>query len=271
MKKLVIAASGHPRTNNDLVHLQEAIMEVASALGSMCVDTAGSPVLLAGGEFVPAGGSLFTVNPAWWFIAGEVYYMPGVGAALDPPEILRISSTFAANNPYLGKNIHNIRQVDALTGATPAVGDVDFLTAISNRAVDNMALKSVTKGWKPVNAAGSAFYPQFAAGIVNVSGHNVLYRKIGSGKYEFKGKANVGAYTGSSLGGYSFINFGAGLVTTNYPQHGCVSAYLNGGNNHKPCAYVVSNSGVLIAHDSAYSLVTNDVLCASAISFYEVY
>lgn len=268
MKKLNIVVNGHPRTNHDLLHLQDAIIEVATAYGKLCANDAGDPVLISGAIFTNVGGGAFTISDAWWFINGEVFYMPAVAASFSPPDWLRISSTFAVNNPYLGHNIHNIRQVLPVTGAFVA-GDIDFLTAIQNVATDNILARATAKGWVNINAAGSAFFPQYKAGIINVAANTGQYRKTGAGLYEFRGIADVGGCVAVSLGGYQAIDFGAGAMTTTTKQYGCCNAKLNTLN--KPCSYEVNTGGIYISHDAGYSLIAGDELRLSGIRFYHSY
>lgn len=272
MNKLNIVANGHPRTNNDLTHMQDAIIEVAKAYGRAFANNAYDPVLIAGAQTVSAGGGSFYYTEAFWFIAGEVYYMPQTAPSIDPPEILRVSSTYAAGNPYLGNNIHNIRIVQALSGMTPAVGDVDFLTAIKNIAADNILFKATSKPWQPVHPAGSSSYPQFATGIINATGSSVRYRELGSGEFEFMGSADVGGCAATSTGGFVIINFGSGSVpvTTGTAQYGCVPARYNAGNDTVPVCYSVTNSGILIGHDAGYSLTAGDMV-RCAFKFYRQY
>lgn len=265
MKKLVIAANGHPRTNNDLLHLQDAIIDVGKAVGMLCSESSSTLVLIGGLytiNVVPGVG--YDLSDAYFFYQNELFYFPGATNAQDVTH-LRISSTFAANNPYMGKNIHNTRVLIPIS-TTPIAGDIVFSFTY---AVDAIAKKSIGV-WQNMNAAGSANFPQFHAGIVNASGHTVQYRKLSNGQYEFRGRANVGGYTGSSLGDFSLINFGAGLMTTNTSQHGVTAGAFNGGANQKPCVFGVSNSGIEIKHEVGYSLLTNDLIYFTGIRFYEV-
>lgn len=264
MKKLTIAANGHPRTNHDLTHLQDAIIDVGKAVGLLCGTSTSTLVLIGGLYPFNIFSQSYDVTEAFFYYNNELFYFAG---AVDMQDVthLRISSVYAANNPYLGKNIHNIRTLIPISSGN-IVGDIPVAFT---RATDAIAKKSIGS-WVTVNPNGSASYPQFYAGVTHVAGHAVRYRKLASGKYEFIGKADVGGYSGSSLGSYSLINFGPGLVTTNNVQYGNVVGYLNGGSDRMACPYSVSNSGISIAHDAGYSLLTNDYVCVSPIQFYEV-
>lgn len=264
MKKLVIAANGHPRTNNDLLHLQDAIIDMGKALGLLCSESTSSLVLIGGFNFINVTLSAFDVTEAYFYYQGEVYYFAGATNYQDVTHF-RISSTFAVNNPYLGHNIHNIRQLLPIYAGNDLPGD---LVATFSRATEAIAKKSLGL-WSDVHPAGSANFPQFYAGITSVAGHTVKYRRLAGGGYEFKGKANVGGASGSSLGGYGLITFSTGLMTTNTDQYGNVVAFLNGGNDPLPCPYIVTNAGISIRHDAGYSLLTYDVVCMSSIRFYE--
>jgi hypothetical protein len=263
MNKLIIAANGHPRTNNDLLHLQDAIIEASKALSYLCGEN-GSTLILIGGLYPTVYSQGYNVSDAFFYYNNELFYFGGATDFQDYSHF-RISSTFAANNPYMGKNIHNIRVLIPILAGNNIAGDIPITYTDAVKAI---AKKGIGL-WSSINAAGSAFYPQFATGIIHAVGHTVQYRLNANGEFELRGKADVGGYTGSSLGGYSLINFGAGPLTTNYPQHGCVAAFLNGGNNGTPCTYEATNSGLLIRHASTYSLQANDTVWLGSVRFYK--
>jgi hypothetical protein len=161
MKKLQIATNGHPRTNNDLVHLQEAIMEIGSALGMLCTDSLGTnvPIVVGGLKFTSLGGGVFTYGDCYIYYNGEIFYFPGTSPNIDPPDYLRINSIYAANNPYLGKNIHNIRTIIPIYGL-PIAGDVPFFNF--QHGVQNIVKKAFTSTW--YNVDGMQGRPSMIAG-----------------------------------------------------------------------------------------------------------
>ena len=178
MKKLVIAANGHPRTNNDLIHLQDAIVEVANALGMMCSnDGVTELTLVAGFKFISTGSQSANRSPAFFHYNNELFYC---GAIVDIQDVthLRIQSVYAANNPYLGKNIHNIRTLIPVLAGTNIAGDIpltysNFANNIVNKAT--IALEN----WRYVGASGQiAWQNNFSSGTVPTTAYNLRYRKI---------------------------------------------------------------------------------------------
>jgi hypothetical protein len=262
MKKLQIATNGHPRTNNDLLHLQEAIMEIGSALGMLCTDSLGTnvPIVVGGLNFTSLGSGLFTLGAGYIYYQNEMFYFPGNPANLDPPDYLRISSVYAANNPYLGKNIHNIRTIVPIYGS-PIAGDVAYSTLV--KGVDAIAKKSIGQ-WQPVYASSSGIYPRLNAGCTTPGGNPLQFRKNGDGSVEFKG--SIVLPSGTTAGSILSVLFG-GPLNISTPQGGCVFATLSG--ESKPLAWLADTSGILLSFDTSYTTVGGDAVMADAIRFYE--
>lgn len=263
MKKLQIATNGHPRTNNDLIHLQDAILEIGSALGRLCSDDAGTttPVIIGGLKFTSLGGGLFTIGDGWVFYNNEVFYFAGNPPNIDPPDYLRISSTYAANNPYLGKNIHNIRTMVPIYGS-PISGDIPYGFV---HAANNIAKKSIG-AWQSVYSQGSGIYPRMANGAVGNSGNPVQYRKNGDGSVEMKGQVmlpagNSGSILALEFGGNLTINFGQ-------VQVGHATLHKNGGGIEIVPVRVYTD-GVTMQLSSSYTTVSGDWLYIAPLRFYQ--
>jgi hypothetical protein len=177
MKKLVFAANGHPRTNNDLVHLQEAIIDIGNAIGMLCSDDGVTPLILISGlkQTVAVGGT--NATESWWYYNNELMYCGPMSDIRDVTH-LRLSNVFAANNPYLGKNIHNIRTLIAVTTGNDIIGDIPF---IYTRGVDNLCNRALLRpeAWRYVGAIGQISWQNgFGSGTVGVSAQNLRFRKI---------------------------------------------------------------------------------------------
>jgi hypothetical protein len=206
MKKLVIAANGHPRTNNDLLHLQDAIVDMGRALGNLCAGNSNAPCVISGCNIItPGSGGAGTIDitDGFIFANNEIFYFAGED---DCDETLydhrfRVQSTFAANNPYLGKNIHNIRNIVLMIPPFAfQAGDLNPNTVLANRAVNNFANQMKGSWVNCMNAIISL--PQ---GDFNNS-TNVFVNKDLLGRIQFSG-----------LGTTSVGTFASGVETVYLP------------------------------------------------------
>lgn len=267
MKKLNITTNGHPRSNHDILHLQDAVLEIGNALGGLCADTSNNPVMISGFAVTQLGGGLFTYGTGWVYMNNEIFYFGGTTSNTVAPDYLRISSTYAANNPYLGKNIHNIRVLIPIYG-TPSAGDVAFGSVVNNKAVDNIAKKRFGE-WKQMNPAGSSSYPRFNVGYASIGSNPVMYRINGDGTCEFKGEVDLTGVVGASPIWFNLFLFATPFTLgATYTQHGSIYAILSGSYSLQAWNYSAQLGAFQIWLPAPYTIQTSDRLYMNSVKYY---
>jgi hypothetical protein len=276
MKKLQIAANGHPFTNQDLTHLQDALIDMGVAVGTLCSDAQGTPnpIILSGFKFTGGtGGAPFTIGSGWVFHNNEIFYFGGTTPNFNPPDFLRVSSTYAANNPYLGKYIHNIRTLVPIYGSSIA-GDIPYFGL--QDATTNILRKNFGK-WQPILSNASSNYPRFASGIASASGTTCEYRYNLDGTYEFRGTAVVngsGAITVWTL--LPILLFGNidELINVTTQQFGVMSSVYGGAFDARPfqaAPGALGITGLYISMPSGYVPANTDSFQINAVKFSGLY
>lgn len=167
MKKLDIINGGHPRSNDDLIHLQEGLTETLSALnGALATDANGNVqnCILWGLNQTFVGGNLIVTEGAV-LLGGEVCLYPeqNLGNTAYPPgynHILKRVDSFAASNPvvYASAASHSPHVITTavinVIQATPAADEMIWGT-------NALRLKDIIRTntlaidtWHTVGAAG---------------------------------------------------------------------------------------------------------------------
>ena len=272
MREQQLVAGGKRWHGSDFIDLQAETLTPLQKLfekyGNVVIT--GCDITFSGGVYSITEGYIGCLHADGYKIAKLAAV--GLGSIPTFPIYLKIDKTTETKLYDNGSTLLSVNVYSA-TATTSVPGSGLYLT-ILNQTTPALQWKDAligNSGWSSMNAYGSSSYPQFANGITNISGHPVLFRKNAIGQFEFKGRADVGGYTGSSLGGYSLFNFGSGVMTTNSYQEGCLRAMLNNGNNATPCTWRVSNSGIIIEHATSYSLLTSDYVNVSGIKFFAQY
>ncbi len=117
MKTLEIGTGGHQRSNNDIIHLQDSLVECVLQLSKSLSGTNETKVVLHGFE-VTKVGSNYTHTAGYILYNGETYVIDELASPLvdtGTPK-LAIDLTWGANNPveyYNGttKNVHATRKL----------------------------------------------------------------------------------------------------------------------------------------------------------------
>lgn len=138
MKKLNLYTGGHPRSLNDLIHLQEGVSEtIDSFLKGLTNSTAGVQNCILWGMGTSYSGPNLIVADGAVLLNGEVclFSSQNLGPAIPPPGsnwLISITETYIAGNPvtYANASSHNVHAIRKATisvsSATPSASQLIF-------------------------------------------------------------------------------------------------------------------------------------------------
>jgi hypothetical protein len=158
-----------------------------------------------------SGGMFISISEGYIYLDGELFYFPGVTGAtsgnystLNPGSKFRIKSVWAANNPYLGFNIHQIRTMEYIDDANPMLtGDLHAYTLAEKCRLEH-ALVPKKDSWHYVGVAGEPVFANgFANGSIVVTTDKTRFRKDITGNISVSGIVDFTTLsTLSTIGNY---------------------------------------------------------------------
>lgn len=218
MKKVTISTGGHPRSNNDLRHMQEGYMQALKALALAFSRGVETKLILSGFSIALTGTfPLYTaaLTAGFFFWEDEIYFFPGItGLAWDfSGDQLWFTkvTTYPPNNPALyadgiNKNIHATVELGVYTAASASSPSDVALTSFSSPSASiatligfdiNQILNSGNanyflhlygiEAWKEVGASGQ---PAFSSNWANdgLGANKAAFKKDAVNNVHLKGQ-----------------------------------------------------------------------------------
>jgi hypothetical protein len=212
MDKLIIHPGGHPMHNDDLLHLQTAMLQGFTALGTGLIGSSlGSGwYKICGFDWVVVSPGVIDLSAGYVYWDGEIWYYPGgtglacTWATGGFTTDLSFEKTIShkANNPVvyadgLAKNVHQIRRLNAVTIPFNVFNPFAFccLYGMSQWNVtlflkyrlepyfyeigDSTLLTTTQEAWVT---------PALTSSYSNVAGSSLKYKKLQTGQVVMQGK-----------------------------------------------------------------------------------
>lgn len=256
MKETIPFIGGHPRSNNDVKHLNDAILQNAEALAKM-FDSSSVPVILYGMEVSQSGGN-YIVSSGACVYDGELFFCDGgTTSAIPGIKFERQLASFGATTyPLLGtnKDVHTERVANVkpllfsdfnLVNNTFKPKVKDFREALSTR---------LTPEWKDITNFGS----NWTNSLYQPWHQPAQYRlNIASGKIDLQGQIQ---YSGTQTTASVAFTLPSEL---NWPSNKVISLLADDGNVFsvaKATFRSVSREAVIEA-EASYNYISLDGNC----------